>query len=165
MNENDNRCLPPIDVQRMLARIRAYEDFATGMSIDAAAEKHGVLRSELQETIRIDFQDKLDNLAHGVGDFLGKRTPLEIQEIRSWILQRGVGLVPFESMVEGARKKFSGSRLLMHSVFQVAHVALETLDPLGFFVSGGAVLALGMVARTAPAETARGAGMLTGFRS
>ncbi len=53
----------------------------------------------------------------------------------------------------------------MHSVFQVAHVALETLDPLGFFVSGGAVLALGMVARTAPAETARGAGMLTGFRS
>ena len=107
MNENDNRCLPPIDVQRMLARIRAYEDFATGMSIDAAAAKHGVQRNELQETIRIDFQDKLDNLAHGLGDFLGKRTPLEIQEIRSWILQCGVGLVPFESMVEGARKKFS----------------------------------------------------------
>ena len=58
MKENDNRCLPPIDVQRMLARIRAYEDFATGMSIDAAAAKHGVQRNELQETIRIDFQDK-----------------------------------------------------------------------------------------------------------
>ena len=106
MKENDNRCLPPIDVQRMLARIRAYEDFATGMSIDAAAAKHGVQRNELQETIRIDFQDKLDNLAHGLGDFLGKRTPHEIQEIRSYILQCGIGLVPFESMVDGAKKKF-----------------------------------------------------------
>ena len=101
MKENDQRCLPPINVQRMLNRIRAYEDFAAGMSIDAAAEKHGVLRSELQETIRIDFQDKLDNLAHGLGDYLGKRTPHEIQEIRSYILQCGTGLVPFESMVEG----------------------------------------------------------------
>ena len=106
MKENDQRFLPPINVQRMLKRIRAYEDFAAGMSIEAAAEKHGVLRSELQETIRIDFQDKLDNLAHGLGDFLGKRTHHEIQEIRSYILQCGTGLVPFESMVDGARKKF-----------------------------------------------------------
>lgn len=104
MKENDQRFLPPINVQRMLNRIRAYEDFAAGMSIEAAAEKHGVLRSELQETIRIDFQDKLENLAHGLGDYLGKRAPNEIQEIRSYILQCGTGLVPFESMVEESRK-------------------------------------------------------------